>query len=298
MSTRVRFAPSPTGVAAPRQPLSAVANRRRGEWLLLRIDDTDRSREVEGAVEAVLADLEWLGLPWNEGPSRQSERVERHREAALGVGKPTTMARSASAERPCSGRTDRPRTTSRASSTTTTSRSRTSCAGPTTDRTPSCSASSRALGFEALPSTSITASCSAPDGKKLSKREGAPTLAQYRDAGVPAEALRAYLEELGEPARRASRRAADPAAGDRRDQGALGRGAGRAGRGAAAARPRPSRRPRPCRSPRDGDGDPRTAAGHASGGRAADARRGSPSSARAGSTARTSSASSRRSAAI
>jgi hypothetical protein len=39
-----------------------------------------------------------------------------------------------------------------------------------------------------------------PDGKKLSKREGAPTLARYRERGVPAEALRAYLEELGEPA--------------------------------------------------------------------------------------------------
>ena len=38
-----------------------------------------------------------------------------------------------------------------------------------------------------------------PDGKKLSKRAGAPTLAGYREAGVPAEAVRAYLEELGEP---------------------------------------------------------------------------------------------------
>jgi glutamyl/glutaminyl-tRNA synthetase len=38
------------------------------------------------------------------------------------------------------------------------------------------------------------------DGKKLAKRTGAPTLASYREAGVPAEALRAYLEELGAPA--------------------------------------------------------------------------------------------------
>ena len=75
MSTRVRFAPSPTGSLHLGSALSAVANRRRGDWLLLRIDDTDRSREVDGAVEAILEDLEWLGLPWNEGPSRQSERV-------------------------------------------------------------------------------------------------------------------------------------------------------------------------------------------------------------------------------
>ena len=41
---------------------------------------------MPGAVEAILEDLEWLGLPWNEGPARQSERVDRHREAALVVG--------------------------------------------------------------------------------------------------------------------------------------------------------------------------------------------------------------------
>ena len=76
MSTRVRFAPSPTGSLHLGSALSAVANRRRGEWLLLRIDDTDRSREVEGAVEAILEDLEWLGLPWNEGPLA-AERARR-----------------------------------------------------------------------------------------------------------------------------------------------------------------------------------------------------------------------------
>src|SRR5688500_5225878 len=83
---RTRFAPSPTGSLHLGSALSAVANRRRGDWFLLRIDDTDRARDVEGAVEEILADLEWIGVTWNEGPARQSERAERHREAASAVG--------------------------------------------------------------------------------------------------------------------------------------------------------------------------------------------------------------------
>jgi len=58
---------------------------------------------------------------------------------------------------------------------------------------------SRALGFDP-PEYVHHGLLLGPDGKKLSKRAGAPTLASYRDAGVPAEAMRAYLEELGEPA--------------------------------------------------------------------------------------------------
>jgi glutamyl/glutaminyl-tRNA synthetase len=58
---------------------------------------------------------------------------------------------------------------------------------------------SRALGFEP-PEYVQHGLLLGPDGKKLSKRAGARTLADYREAGVPAEALRAYLEELGEPA--------------------------------------------------------------------------------------------------
>ena len=200
MSTRVRFAPSPTGSLHLGSALSAVANRRRGEWLLLRIDDTDRSREVEGAVEAVLADLEWLGLPWNEGPSRQSERVERHREAALGVGKPdedgsirfrgTTLLRS-----------DGSPTYHLASVVDDHDFEITHVVRGADHRsnTELQRELSRALGFEP-PEYVHHGLLLGADGKKLSKREGAPTLKQYRDAGVPAEALRAYLEELGEPA--------------------------------------------------------------------------------------------------
>ena len=86
MSVRTRFAPSPTGSLHLGSALSAVANRRRGDWLLLRIDDTDSGRGVEGAVDEIVFDLSWLGVEWDEGPSAQSERAGRHREAAAAVG--------------------------------------------------------------------------------------------------------------------------------------------------------------------------------------------------------------------
>src|SRR5213082_117870 len=83
---RVRFAPSPTGSLHVGNALSAVANRRLGDWMLLRIDDTDAARNVPGGEDAILRDLEWLGVGWDEGPVRQSERQERYREAAAPLG--------------------------------------------------------------------------------------------------------------------------------------------------------------------------------------------------------------------
>src|SRR6266545_1981284 len=77
--TRVRFAPSPTGSPHVGNALSAVANRRLGDWMLLRIDDTDPQRNVPGGEEEIVRDLEWLGLAWEEGPIRQSERRRRRR---------------------------------------------------------------------------------------------------------------------------------------------------------------------------------------------------------------------------
>ena len=200
MSTRVRFAPSPTGSLHLGSALSAVANRRRGDWLLLRIDDTDRSREVDGAVEAILEDLEWLGLPWNEGPSRQSERVTRHREAATSVGEPdadgSIRFRGTTLLRP-----DGSPTYHLASVVDDHDFGITHVVRGADHRsnTELQRELSRALGFEP-PEYVHHGLLLGADGKKLSKREGAPTLAQYRERGVPAEALRAYLEELGEPA--------------------------------------------------------------------------------------------------
>ena len=83
---RVRFAPSPTGSLHVGNALSAVANRRLGDWMLLRIDDTDPARNVPGGEDAILRDLGWLDVAWDEGPVRQSERRARHLEVAARLG--------------------------------------------------------------------------------------------------------------------------------------------------------------------------------------------------------------------
>ena len=73
MPVRVRFAPSPTGSLHLGNALTAVANRRfadsHGGGLLLRIDDTDPARTVAGGEDAILEDLEWLGITWDDGPN-------------------------------------------------------------------------------------------------------------------------------------------------------------------------------------------------------------------------------------
>ena len=83
---RVRFAPSPTGSLHVGNALTAAANRAFGDWLLLRIDDTDPSRTVEHGEREILRDLEWLGIAWDEGPVRQSERQDRYRAAVERLG--------------------------------------------------------------------------------------------------------------------------------------------------------------------------------------------------------------------
>ena len=71
MSVRVRFAPSPTGSLHLGNALTAVANRRFADEhdgaFVLRIDDTDATRTVAGGERALLDDLEWLGIEWDEG---------------------------------------------------------------------------------------------------------------------------------------------------------------------------------------------------------------------------------------
>src|SRR4051794_3214376 len=89
---RVRFAPSPTGSLHLGNALSAVANRRFADdhegVVLLRIDDTDAERTTADGEQAIVDDLRWLGVAWDEGPLRQSERHVRHREAAHLIGTP------------------------------------------------------------------------------------------------------------------------------------------------------------------------------------------------------------------
>lgn len=91
---RVRFAPSPTGhlhIGGVRTALFnwLFARHHRGVFIL-RIEDTDRSRSTEEAVQAIIVGLTWLGLDWDEGPYRQTERMDlyrRHVERLLAEGK-------------------------------------------------------------------------------------------------------------------------------------------------------------------------------------------------------------------
>ena len=94
---RVRFAPSPTGTLHIGSARTALFNflvaRHDGGSFVLRIDDTDAARSEERHEDAILADLRWLGLLWDEGPGvagdygpyRQSERLQRYRAAADGL---------------------------------------------------------------------------------------------------------------------------------------------------------------------------------------------------------------------
>ncbi len=81
---RTRFAPSPTGFLHLGSARTALFNwafaRRHAGRFVLRLEDTDRERSTQASEEAVIAGLEWLGLEWDEGPYRQSERRERHAE--------------------------------------------------------------------------------------------------------------------------------------------------------------------------------------------------------------------------
>jgi len=91
---RVRFAPSPTGYPHVGNIRTAMFNwlmaRHTGGRLILRVEDTDVARRVEGAVEAIMDGLRWLGLDWDEGPDvggdygpyYQSQRVELYQQAA------------------------------------------------------------------------------------------------------------------------------------------------------------------------------------------------------------------------
>ncbi len=81
---RTRFAPSPTGylhVGGVRTALFAwlVAAQAKGQFIL-RIEDTDRSRHVEESEKHIAESLKWLGLSWDEGLFRQSERLEVYKK--------------------------------------------------------------------------------------------------------------------------------------------------------------------------------------------------------------------------
>ena len=81
MSIRTRFAPSPTGLLHVGNARAALfcflfAKKHDGQFVL-RLDDTDRERSTQAFADAIKADLDWLGLKWDE-TARQSDRFERY----------------------------------------------------------------------------------------------------------------------------------------------------------------------------------------------------------------------------
>src|SRR5438477_3710676 len=94
MTTRVRFAPSPTGYLHVGGARTALFNwlyaRHVGGTFVLRIEDTDVERSSDDMVTGILESMKWLGLNWDEGPGVggphapyfQSERLAKYRAAA------------------------------------------------------------------------------------------------------------------------------------------------------------------------------------------------------------------------
>lgn len=190
---RVRFAPSPTGSLHLGNALSAVINRREGDHLLLRIDDTDPARNVPGGEEAILRDLEWLGIEWDEGPVRQSERQDSYRAAAERVGSDrfgrTTLLREDGTA------------TYHLASVVDDAELGITHVFRGSDHRPNEELHRRlheALGTEP-PEYVHHGLVLGEDGKKLSKRSEGATVASLRELGIPAPAVRRYLEELGLP---------------------------------------------------------------------------------------------------
>jgi len=160
--------------------------------MLLRIDDTDPQRNVPGGEEEIIRDLEWLGLAWEEGPVRQSERQDRYRETGAKLGERfdgiTLLREDGSATYHLASVVDD------------------IDFGITHlvrgfDHRPNEELHRRL--FQALGATPPEfihhGLILGEDGKKLAKRAPGATVASLRDAGIPGEAVRRYLEELGVP---------------------------------------------------------------------------------------------------
>jgi glutamyl/glutaminyl-tRNA synthetase len=160
--------------------------------MLLRIDDTDPQRNVPGGEEEIIRDLRWLGLAWEEGPVRQSERQERYREAAAPLGERfdgiTLLREDGTATYHLASVVDD------------------ADFGITHivrgfDHRPNENLHRRL--FEALGATPPEflhhGLILGEDGKKLAKRAPGATVESLREAGIPGEAVRKYLEELGLP---------------------------------------------------------------------------------------------------
>jgi glutamyl/glutaminyl-tRNA synthetase len=204
---RTRFAPSPTGSLHVGNALAAVINRNFGGSFVLRIDDTDPERNVEGGREAIVRDLEWLGIAWDEGPFPQSERQARYEQVAdLLVERGLAYRDDDGAVR---ARGEHEPTLLRAGGGATYL-----LASAVDDADYGITHVIR--GKDLKPRTALQASIIAaldagvpefvhhglmlgPDGHKLSKRDPMSSLDDLRIAGIPGEAVRRYLDELGMP---------------------------------------------------------------------------------------------------
>jgi glutamyl/glutaminyl-tRNA synthetase len=174
--------------------------------LILRIDDTDAARSDRAAEAGLLADLEWLGIGWEEGPIRQSERGELYRAAAARLLEAGRAHEDGGAvrfdleRRPTLLRPDGTATYHLASvvDDVELAISHVIRGRDHLSNTPLHEAIARALGAEP-PAYVHHGLLVGADGQKLSKRHGAASVADLRDEGIPQEAVRAYLEELGLP---------------------------------------------------------------------------------------------------
>ena len=207
---RVRFAPSPTGSLHLGGALTVVANRHFADEqngaLVLRIDDTDASRTEEGSEVGILRDLEWLGIHFEEGPVRQSERSDLYRAAAdrlLESGAAYDdggAVRSRAGHEPTLLRAEGTATYHLASvvddidlGITHVIRGKDHLPNEALHRV-----LSEALGAEP-PEYVHHGLILSPEGGKLSKRSEGATVADLRAEGIPAAAVRGYLRELALP---------------------------------------------------------------------------------------------------
>jgi glutamyl-tRNA synthetase len=229
---RVRFAPSPTGLLHLGGARTALFNylfarHHRGE-LILRVEDTDRLRSREDYERSLMEDLDWLGLSFDEGPYRQSERATLYEEAAGSLGK-KELTYEASDEAGRRALYFRPPRRSGSFRDALRGEVPFSKVGDfvlmKSDGTPSYNFAAvvddldmgithvirgeehlsntarqtllyRALGAQE-PEFIHLGLILGPDGKKLSKRHGAASVADYRREGYLPEALLGYLALLG-----------------------------------------------------------------------------------------------------
>jgi glutamyl-tRNA synthetase len=227
---RLRFAPSPTGELHIGGARTALYNwllaRKQGGQLVLRIEDTDRERSTPENVEQILDALRWLELDWDEGPLSQAARVDEHTAAVEQLLESGHAYEDEGAVRmrvPDEGETvfhDAIRgeiaTPNQAIKDFVIRRSDGSplynLAAAVDDRdmgitqvirgedhisnTPRQVMILGGLGSEP-PAYAHLPLLHGPDGKKLSKRHGAASVQELRDAGYLPEAVRNYIALLG-----------------------------------------------------------------------------------------------------